>query len=192
MIRINLLPFRAARKKENIRRQVFIFFSLLVLIALALVYYNMQLSKKVARLQEKVDETQKELNQTLKAAKRVDAIKKQIATLEKKMSIIADLEKRRMAPVEFAEEISELMVAERMWLVRLSETDKSVKMGGFALDNKTVAVFMTRLEQSPLFTDVNLNRLQHATQNEVNLKNFDIQCQKAGIIAAATPPKKKK
>ncbi len=187
MIRINLLPFRAARKKENIRRQVFIFVSLFVLIALALVYWNMQLGIKLQEIQAKVEETKVELAKTLKAANRVDQIKKEIATLEKKMAIIDDLEKGRMAPVEFAEEMSRLIVADRMWLTRLSETAENVDMGGFALDNKTVAVFMTRLEKSPLFTEVNLNRLQHASQNQVNLKNFDIKCKKAGILAPEPP-----
>jgi len=183
MIRINLLPFRAARKKENIRRQVFIFVSLFVLIALALVYWNMRLGTKLEKIQAKVEETRVELAKTMKAANRVDQIKKEIATLEKKMAIIEDLEKGRMAPVEFTEEMSRLIVADRMWLIRLSENAETVNMGGYALDNKTVAVFMTRLEKSPLFTEVNLNRLQHATQNEVSLKNFDIRCKKAGILA---------
>jgi len=195
MIRINLLPFRAARKKENIRRQVFIFVSLFVMIALALVYWNIQLGNKLKEIQVKVEQTKVELAKTMKAASRVDQIKKEIATLEKKMAIIEDLEKGRMTPVEFTEEMSRLIVADRMWLTRLSENAESVDMGGYALDNKTVAVFMTRLEKSPLFTEVNLNRLQHATQNEVNLKNFDIKCKKAGILAPEpqkTDKKKKK
>lgn len=183
MIRINLLPFRAARKKENIRRQVFIFISMFVLIGLALFYYNMMLTNKLRDLEAKVEETRAELQRTLKAANRVDQIKKEIATLEKKMAIIDQLEKNRMAPVEFVEEMSRLIVVDRMWLTRLSEETQVVNMGGFALDNKTVAVFMTRLEKSPLFSEVNLRRLQHATQNEVSLKNFDIQCKKAGILA---------
>lgn len=187
MIRINLLPFRAARKKENIRRQVFIFVSLFVLIALALVYWNMRLGNKLKDIQAKVEETRVELNRTMKAANRVDQIKKEIATLEKKMAIIEELEKGRMTPVEFAEEMSRLIVADRMWLTRLSENAESVNMGGFALDNKTVAVFMTRLEKSSLFTEVNLNRLLHATQNEVVLKAFDIKCKKAGILAPPEP-----
>jgi len=180
MIRINLLPFRAARKKENIRRQVFIFVSLFVLIALVLFYYNMILNGKISRLQAKVDETRTELNQTMKAAKEVDRIQKQIATLEKKLEIIAQLEQNRTAPVEFVEEMSRLIVADKMWLTLLEEESQSVTMEGFALDNKTVAVFMRRLEQSPLFASVDLQLLEQTSKDEVNLKRFDIQCRKAG------------
>ncbi len=192
MIRINLLPFRAARKKENIRRQVFIFVSLLVLIALALVYYNMHLGRKVADLQEKVDQTRTELNRTMRAAKKVDRIKKEIDTLEKKMEIISKLEKGRTAPVEFVEEMSRLIVADKMWLTRLDEDATTVDMGGLALDNKTVAVFMRRLEQSPLFASVDLQQLQQTETEQVNLKSFKINCKKAGIEPPSTKKKKKK
>ena len=43
MIRINLLPFRAARKKENIRRQVSIFLLSLAFLLIILFYYNWSL-----------------------------------------------------------------------------------------------------------------------------------------------------
>jgi type IV pilus assembly protein PilN len=188
MIRINLLPFRAARKKENIRRQVFIFFSLLILIALALVYYNMMLGQKIDALQTDVDETRSELNQTMKAAKEVDQIRKEIATLEKKMEIIAKLEKGRTDPVDFVEEMSRLVVEKKMWLTSLSEDAQNVKMSGLALDNKTVAVFMRKLQGSTLFSDVDLQQLQRTDQNEINLKSFNIQCKKAN----AEPEKKTK
>ena len=187
MIRINLLPFRAARKKENIRRQVFIFFSLLVLIALALVYYNMMLGRKIDTLQSKVDSTRTELNQAMKAANEVDQIRDQIETLERKMEIIAKLEKDRTAPVEFAEEMARLVVAKKMWLVSLQESSESVKMGGFALDNKTVAVFMRKLEASPLFASVNLEQLQQTQSDAISLKSFSIECKKAGIEPPPAP-----
>jgi len=180
MIRINLLPFRAAREKENIRQQVFIFVSLFVLIALVLFYYNMILNGKISRLQTEVDETRTELNQTMKAAKEVDRIQKQIETLDKKMKIIEKLEQNRTAPVEFVEEMSRLIVADKMWLTLLKEESESVTMAGFALDNKTVAVFMRRLEQSLLFASVDLQKIEQDTEHGVNLKRFDIQCRKAG------------
>ena len=46
MIRINLLPFRAARKKENVRRQVSVFLLSFVLIIIGVFYYNMWLGNR--------------------------------------------------------------------------------------------------------------------------------------------------
>ena len=61
MIRINLLPFRAARKKENIRRQVSIFFLSFFLVVMALVYYHISLGNKILSLKAKIETTKKEV-----------------------------------------------------------------------------------------------------------------------------------
>ena len=55
MIRINLLPFRAARKKENIRRQVSIFLLSLVFLLIILFYYNSSLSSQIDGLKSVLD-----------------------------------------------------------------------------------------------------------------------------------------
>ena len=61
MIRINLLPFRAARKKENIRRQVSIFVLSLVFLLIIFFYYNFSLSNKVDSLNANIKNTKTEL-----------------------------------------------------------------------------------------------------------------------------------
>ena len=63
MIRINLLPFRAARKKENIRRQVSIFFLFFGFVLAALLYFNyVYLNGRLTKLKTSVNQTQKELS----------------------------------------------------------------------------------------------------------------------------------
>ena len=54
MIRINLLPFRLARKKENIRRQVSVFSLSLVFIILALCWVFFTLDDELSQTQNKV------------------------------------------------------------------------------------------------------------------------------------------
>ena len=61
MIRINLLPFRAARKKENIRRQASIFMLSLVFLLIIFFYYNFSLSNKIDSLNTDIKNTKTEL-----------------------------------------------------------------------------------------------------------------------------------
>ena len=61
MIRINLLPFRSARKKENIRRQVSIFLLSLAFMLIILFYYNYNLSSKMDNLNTKIKDTKSDL-----------------------------------------------------------------------------------------------------------------------------------
>jgi type IV pilus assembly protein PilN len=62
MIRINLLPFRAARKKENIRRQVSIFILSLILVLLGLFGFNHYLGSQIDDLNDEIKIANTELN----------------------------------------------------------------------------------------------------------------------------------
>jgi type IV pilus assembly protein PilN len=59
-----------------------------------------------------------------------------------------------------------------------------IELEGVALDNKTVADFMTRLEKSNLYTAVRLITLQQemleqSVGDPIRLKRFEIACRKA-------------
>jgi type IV pilus assembly protein PilN len=74
-----------------------------------------------------------------------------------------------------------------MWFTSLEAKEEVVTIKGFALDNKTVADFMTRLEGSKLFDSVNLRNLKQETYNKyTNLKGFVIFCNKMPGDKAAT------
>jgi len=78
MIRINLLPYRTARKKENVRQQVTIFLLLIVLITFSLVWYNNKLNKQIEALNTQIEFTRKEVIRYNKIAKEVDDLKNKL------------------------------------------------------------------------------------------------------------------
>ncbi|UCF89996.1 MAG: PilN domain-containing protein [Desulfobacterales bacterium] len=178
MIRINLLPFRAARKKENIRRQVSVFVLSLILVLILLVFYNFQLGGKIGKLNAKVQDTKTELEKYNKINKKIDRIKKDLAKLKTQMAIIEQLEANRHAPVRLLETLTEMVVEKRMWFTSLDDKGDRVNINGIALDNKTVADFMLRLERCGLFSNVNLRTLKHKRVQKANLKSFQINCKK--------------
>ncbi len=193
MIRINLLPYRAAQKKENIRRQISIFLLLLILIAVALFYFNILLNHRVKSLTDRVTQTRTELNHYRRAIREINQIKRKLALLNKKMSIIKGLNQRRKEPVLLLDAMTRLVVDKKMWLTRLESRANIVQLSGVALDNQTVANFMTRLEHSPLFSSVNLNMLRQSPPFQgVILKDFEITCRKSSaahlVHAKATKP----
>jgi type IV pilus assembly protein PilN len=189
MIRINLLPFRAARKKENIQRQITIFMLLLFLFAVALFYGNNFFTKKIATLDQEIININHQLTLKMKAAKEVDQIKKDLDELENKTNVIKDIEKNRKEPVLLLDAMTDLIIAKRMWFTDFSDVSNTVMIKGIALDNKTVADFMTRLEKSNLFSTVKLDSLKKEVfKNTLSLKNFVITCQKRTNV---TEPEKK-
>ena len=190
MIRINLLPFRAARKKENIRRQISIFLLCFVLVLTAGFTYNYHLGNKIKGLKSTISETKKELETYKKINKQIADIKKKLKVLEQKTQVIERLEKGRFAPVQMLDTMSTEVLEKRMWFTRFQDVGKSVKINGIALDNKTVADFMTRLENTGKFSRVKLNKITKKRIKGSSLKQFTITCTKKK--AKKAPAKKKK
>ena len=188
MIRINLLPFRTERKKENVRRQISLFLLSLVLVFIVLVYYNFSLSSKIGKLNKTIASTKTELNRYEEINKEIARIKQNLETLKKKMAVIDQLESDRYAPVQLLDTMTRVLITNRMWLVSLNDQEKTVTINGIALDNKTVADFMVGLQNCGLFSDVSLKTVKHQVVQKSRLKGFQISCTK---IAPQVPDKQK-
>lgn len=177
MIRINLLPFRTARKKENIRRQISILSLALVLVFILLIYYNFMLSSQVKEISEKVETTKTEIAKYAIINKKLEEIKKKLDILNNRMEIIKGLEANRYEPVRLLDAMTSLIIPKRMWFVSFDSTGGNVNISGIALDNQTVADFMIRLENSRLFKAVNLKTLKKdMAAKQASFKNFEISC----------------
>lgn len=190
MIRINLLPVRAARKKENIRRQVSIFFLCIVFGLSVMVYLTISMSHKVSAINDDIEEVQADLKQYEDKAQRVKKIKGDLKKLEDKMDIIVKLEADRTGPVRFMDELTGFVTPEKIWLTSLSEVQGSLNLSGIAADNKVVADFMTSLEASPVFENVDLVSSKQINMKQgKKFKEFSITCKLASGTLQDKPKK---
>lgn len=178
MIRINLLPFRAARRKENIRRQISISLLSFIFAFIALFYYQMQLDLQLGELKAQAEDVKEKLKVFRKKSREVDNIKEALDTLQKKINVIKTLEMNRREPVRLMESMTRMVIAKRMWFTDFADNNDAVVIKGNALDNKTVADFMTQLEMSGFFSSVNLTTLKQVTIEKMNVKGFEISCEK--------------
>ncbi len=176
MIRINLLPFRAARTKENVRRQISVFFLLIILMLVAMVAFTTRLTVEKRKTDEMVTAVTKELANYTKQAKEVDKLKKESELLQKKIDIISKLQGERKVPVALFTALTDTVVPERMWLNSFDTKKDSIIINGTALDEITVADFTKRLENSAAFVNVALKFLKHGMDQKVAVKKFEIRC----------------
>lgn len=190
MIRINLLPFRAARKKENIRRQISIFFLSFFLLIVGLFAWFISNKGTIGDLKRDIGLTKNELAKYKKITDKIQEIKDKLQTLEKKTEVINKLERNRFEPVILLDTMSTKIIPKRMWFEGFSAKGTMIRIDGIALDNKTVADFMTRLEGTGMFSSVQLKKIQLTVIKNANLKKFQIECtQKGTEVAAAAPVK---
>lgn len=178
MIRINLLPFRAARKKENIRRQLTIFALSVVFVLVVMAYYYMKLSTTLSNLKKEEQRIRVELAGYKKTIERINNLEKKIAEIRKKLDVIKDLEKKKTGPVLLLDQIAMAVPKEKLWLTSLVEKQGKLTLNGTAMDNETVAVFMTNLENSELITAVDLKstRLRSLPKYKLSVSDFSLEC----------------
>jgi type IV pilus assembly protein PilN len=194
MIRINLFPFRAARIKENIRRQVTIYFLSTIFLLLALSYYTLNFTREAKALRNEQERKQKELTTYQETIKKIRQIQKTIADVELKLNTIRDLEKTKTGPVKLLDDIAMSVLKDKLWLTSLKETKGVLTLEGTAMDNETVADFMNRLESTQSISSVELVKTQQKEIQalKLSLKDFALTCKTYAYKAPAPPPTKTK
>lgn len=186
MIKINLLPFRVARSRENVRRQLSIFFLLLVFLGLSLLFFYMSKKSHIGTLNAKLSSVDSEMTKYKKIGEEIEEIKKKLDIVNTKMGVIDRLETQRFEPASLLVGISDAVVRGRMWIDNLTDQQASVKITGVAMDEKTVADFMVQLEKLDRFAGVGLNTLKKKTfKDNVDFKVFELLCAKKNV---PTPP----
>ncbi len=146
MIKINLFPFRAARIKENIRRQVTVYsLSVIFLILLLGVFpYNpysyLSLDKKLKFLREEKDVKGKKLDSFKDITVKIKKLDKTKAEIEVKLKTIEDLEKGKAGPVKLLDDIAMSVPRDKLWLTRLAEEKGEPTLEGKAMDNAYILI----------------------------------------------------
>ena len=178
MIRINLFPFRAARIKENIRRQVTIYMLSTVFLILVMSYYFLDLDKQVKSLRQEQDASNKELATFKDTNAKIKALQETIAEVEVKLKTIKGLEEVKTGPVKLLDDIATSVPKDKLWLTTLKENKGTLILEGTAMDNETVADFMNQLESTESLKSVELVRTRQKEIKDFNLtlKDFALNC----------------
>lgn len=178
MIRINLLPFRAARKKENIRRQVSYYLGSVFLALVVMIYAFVQISGKLNSLKEKKQGIERELATYEETIKRINELEKMIADIRKKLDVIKDLEKKKTGPVHLLDQVAEAIPRDKLFLSSFDEKGGKLTLTGTAMDNETFSVFMTRLAAAELITSVDMKetKARSIPEHKLNVFDFSLEC----------------
>jgi type IV pilus assembly protein PilN len=194
MIRINLLPFRAARKKENIRRQVTVYALTIVFSMLVMTYFFLNLGSKLSALKKEEEKIRADLAAYEQTIKKINQLEKQIDEIRTKLEVIKDLEERKTGPVRLLDQIAMAVPKEKLWLTSLVERGGTLTLSGTAMDNETVALFMTNLEKAELISGVDLKKASARSipQYRLTVSDFSLECKTFAQKEKEPAPKKKR
>jgi type IV pilus assembly protein PilN len=184
MIRINLLPVRAAKKKETLRQQIIVAALSLGVVLAAMAYLGISVSSKIAKVEEKIATINREIEKLKKAEQYSEEIKRKKKAVEAKLNVIEELDKKKSGPVHLMDELTKSIpfdptaeLPKKIQINSLKEKGGTLELKGLALNNEIIASFMTNLENSPYFMNVNLGSSKAVEKQKIKVKDFTITCQ---------------
>jgi len=187
MIQINLLPVREAKRKADVKQNVLELVFALILVAAAIGFLHTDLAAKIDTSSNRIMQMQNDIEKFKPQLDQVAAFRAKKAELQKKIDVIAGLDRARKGPVRVMDELA-THTPERVWLDSVSTKGAALELTGQSLDNELVAVFLGSLGDSPYFENVDLNSTELADGPDgLKVVKFKIQATMVAPTAKAAP-----
>jgi type IV pilus assembly protein PilN len=186
MIRINLLPLKAAQKKEKLQGQLIV---LAILVGLTLAgcffVYGAMLTK-ISAEKKSIAEKEAESAQLQKVIGEVAHFEKLQKDLRGKLDVLEKIKSARNGPVHLMDELI-MAVPDKLWITSYKEKAGSIDVSGVGFSEEIVADFLKKLEDSPYYRNVELKVIEQKIEGKegIKLQRFDIKC------FSEAPPEKK-
>jgi type IV pilus assembly protein PilN len=191
MIKINLLPVRAAKKKESARQQISIsILTVIAVLVIALGIYSVTLAK-ISTAKEEINKSEEEIKQQKVKIGEIDNLKKFQAEVKSKLDVLNQLRHDKTGPANRLAKLSDA-VPEKLWLTKYVESGSSISVSGIAFNEELIADFMRNLQASNEFTNVELQVSEQVDIGDIKAKRFDISfIQKSPQAPETSMPQKK-
>jgi type IV pilus assembly protein PilN len=183
LIRINLLPVRYFRRKENIRRQVSIYVLTTVFLIGVLAYVYSGKAKEVRAIEADLDDLSAVVANLDKRVREMKKIEEEYEKLQQRIENIEALEKERRGPVRMMDALTRLIPPDQAWLTELKQSGSSLDLTGYAIDDPTVANVMSNLMESDLFGNVRLMK----SEEHIGFKWFHLTCSLSYVAPKEKP-----
>lgn len=167
MIRINLLPVRAAKKREYGRQQIVLFALLLVIAGIGNYFWYGRIESELSGLDRQISTTRAEIAQLEKTIGEVKSIKDDKKALEDKLKILETLKKGRTGPVKVMDELATL-IPQKVWINDYAESGGSVTMMGSAAAYEDLSTFSKKLKASRHFTNITIKTARQKPDGTVD------------------------
>jgi len=172
MIRINLLPVRASKKRE-LGRQWLVLGALVLGAAVTGNYFWWADSERtLAAIKQRIARYQADIETLNKIIGEVSTIKEEKAQMEQKLGVLKKLRDGRTGPVRVMDELASVIPA-RVRLQAYEEKEGGVNLVGSGATHDDVAAFLRKLKGSRFFGDAQLKFTRVAGENRVE---FNIVC----------------
>ncbi|MFQ5581198.1 MAG: PilN domain-containing protein [Mariprofundaceae bacterium] len=181
MIRINLLPYRAARRQEQILQHIAVALGAIGLVIVLSLILHLVATSQLSDLQNEYGNLRAQnvaLQKKIGKIRNLDNLRKDV---EKKLQLVDRLQAGRFRSLKTLHDLARV-IPENVWLTQVANAGDEIKLSGLGESNKAVANFMRALDQSPLFSNVRLQVISRTTVENVPVRNFDLSLSRVDEI----------
>jgi len=172
MIKINLIPVEQRRSIEGMGQFLFGLFILVLVIAFMVVLIFMQ-NNKIEQVKDETIRVEKRIKELDEIRKKVEDFKTKNQELEKRIQVIAQLEKNRVGPLYVMDALSDV-IPEKLWINNFKNKGNGASFNGIAANEFIIADFMRSLQKNEHFTYANVGTIKNQTVSGKPFKSFNM------------------
>ncbi|MDQ6981544.1 MAG: PilN domain-containing protein [Mariprofundus sp.] len=187
MIRINLIPYRLARRQQQIIWHVSSFFAVITVAGLLGLAAHTVASIQLSDLKEEsiiIQQQNAALKKKIGKIKNLDSLR---ADVERKLELVDRLQEGRFRSLKTLNAIASI-IPENVWLDVIADHGGDIELSGMGESNRAVASFMRRLDQSADFTDVRLGEINRVVVDGLPMRRFSLSLSRVGKVPVKTSP----
>jgi len=152
MARINLLPWREDRRKDQQKQFLSVLVLSVILVGLIIVVIHLQIARAVGVQNSRNDFLNKEIVKVEEQIKEINNLARERKRLQDRIDIIQQLQRNRPEIVHLFDEISKVL-PDGVYLTKLVQKGRGLEIEGVAQSNARVSAFMRNLDSSAWLTD---------------------------------------
>ena len=174
MTRLNLLPWRDLRRKEQDRQLLSIAVGVWILMGLVIFYAHLHVSGLIENQQKRnefLDKETKKLDEEIKEIKELQAAR---AALLARMRVIQQLQLDRTQVVHLFDDLVRKM-PEGVYLTSLKQAGPLITLTGNAQSNARVSALMRNLDASDWYTKPDLDVINIKTKGNDRVSEFTLR-----------------
>lgn len=173
MTRINLLPWREARRSKR-QRDLLLMLAAAALSALGIVFaVHTEIANRIEYQQERNDYLRGEIARLKKAAEELQELQKTKNRLVERLNVIQQLQASRPGMVRMLDQLVRL-IPQDIFLTGFKTAENQVTLNGIARSDNIISDFMRSIRAANLFGEPVLQIIETRNVNNVQTRVFDL------------------
>ena len=179
MIRVNLLPYRVQRRREQVLRHLLAAVAVLFVVGAGIAIAHGYASSELSSLEERYAELRRKnavLQRKIGEIRNIDRLR---AEVQDKLRLVDQLQQGRFASFRMLLSIART-IPQNAWITEMRDSGGKIELKGIAESPAAIASFMRALEASPEFANVRLGVVRRTKLGNAVLRSFTLTMQREG------------